>query len=105
MSDPAPPVSPSPAGGRRGGPWLAHVKRTMKAESGKKKSMGKKWFGYVLKSAKKSYHKKKRGGADDEGERKGEESSSGDDAMIETGRAEGAGRRRRGSKTRRHRRP
>ena len=45
-------------------PWLAHVKKTMRSEAGKKKSMGKKWFSHVLKSAKGSYKKKtKRGGA------------------------------------------
>lgn len=35
--------------------WMAHVKKTMKSESGKKKSMGKKWFTHVLRTAKKSY--------------------------------------------------
>jgi hypothetical protein len=54
--------APSATGGRRKGAWLAHVKKTMKAQAGLKKSMGKKWFTHVLKSAKKSYHKK--GGAD-----------------------------------------
>jgi hypothetical protein len=44
--------------------WLAHVKKTMKSMAGMKKSMGKKWFSHVLKSAKKSYHKGKRGGED-----------------------------------------
>lgn len=42
--------------------WQAHVRSTMKSEAGKKKSMGKKWFGHVLKKAKSTY--KKRGGAD-----------------------------------------
>jgi len=40
--------------------WLSHVKKTMKKMSGQKKSMGKKWFSHVLKSAKTSY--KKHGG-------------------------------------------
>ena len=35
--------------------WMAHVKKTMKSEGGKKKTMGKKWFSHVLKTAKKSY--------------------------------------------------
>ena len=39
---------------------MAHVKKTMKSEGGKKKSMGKKWFSHVLKTAKRTY--KKRGG-------------------------------------------
>jgi len=42
------------------GAWLAHVKKTMKKMAGEKKSMGKKWFSHVLKSAKKTY--KKHGG-------------------------------------------
>lgn len=48
--------------------WLAHVKSTMKREAGKKKSMGKKWFRHVLKTAKHTYKGKKgrRGGADEE---------------------------------------
>ena len=37
----------------------------MKSEAGKKSSMGKKWFSYVLKTAKKSY-KKHKGGDDEE---------------------------------------
>lgn len=37
--------------------WLAHVKKTMKSEAGKKKTMGKKWFSHVLKTAKVSYRK------------------------------------------------
>jgi hypothetical protein len=55
-------------GGKRKSPWLSHVKKTMKSEAGKKKTMGKKWFSYVLKAAKKTY-KKRGGGAegDDEG--------------------------------------
>ena len=64
--------------------WLAHVKKTMRSEAGLKKSMGKKWFSHVLKSAKKTYHKK--GGADGEEEEKPL-----------------AGGRKRGGKTRRHR--
>lgn len=43
--------------------WLAHVKKTMKSEGGKKKAMGKKWFSHVLKTAKKTY--KKHGGGED----------------------------------------
>ncbi len=47
--------------------WLAHVKKTMRSESGKKKAMGKKWFSHVLKTAKASYKKgKKHGGGDGE---------------------------------------
>ena len=42
---------------------MAHVKKTMKSESGKKKSMGKKWFTHVLKTAKRTY--KKHGGGDE----------------------------------------
>ena len=85
--------TPSATGGRRKGAWLAHVKKTMKAESGLKKTMGKKWFTHVLKSAKKSYHKK--GGADSASD---EESPAAVSAAPAT-----AGRRRRGKKTRRHR--
>ena len=48
--------------------WLAHVKKTMKAEAGKKGSMGKKWFSHVLKTAKRSY--KKGGEGEMEGGRK-----------------------------------
>jgi hypothetical protein len=36
---------------------MAHVKKTMKSEGGLKKTMGKKWFSHVLKTAKKSYKK------------------------------------------------
>ena len=42
---------------------MAHVKKTMKSESGKKKGMGKKWFTHVLKTAKRTY--KKHGGGDE----------------------------------------
>lgn len=42
--------------------WMSHVKKTMKSEAGKKKSMGKKWFSHVLKTAKKTY--KKHGGGE-----------------------------------------
>lgn len=42
-------------GGKRGGKWLTHVKKTMKANKGMA-------FGKVLKLAKKTY-KKHRGGA------------------------------------------
>jgi hypothetical protein len=50
--------------------WLAHVKKTMKAEAGKKKSMGKKWFSHVLKTAKHSYKKGGEGEMAAEGGRK-----------------------------------
>jgi len=69
--------------------WLAHVKKTMKSEAGMKKSMGKKWFSHVLKTAKKSYHKK--GGA---------ESESDEEKPEMGGRRH---RKSRGGKTRRHR--
>lgn len=44
--------------------WMTHVKKTMKRESSKKKSMGKGWFKHVLKTAKSSYHKKGGGESD-----------------------------------------
>ena len=70
--------------------WLAHVKKTMKANKGKK-------FGEVLKLAKKSYSKK--GGADMMGM---DSSSSSEEEMTPT---PAAGRRRKskkaGRKTRR----
>lgn len=69
--------------------WLSHVKKTMKMMKAEKKTLGKKWFSNVLKSAKKSY---KKGGAE-----MGEESES-DNEEMKLG-----GRRRRGGKTRRHR--
>jgi hypothetical protein len=105
----SPALAPAATGGKRGGPWLAHVKKTMKAEAGKKKSMGKKWFGYVLKSAKKSYHKKKHGGVDSDSDQAKGGDGSGDEmksaAPVVDPPASGVGgRRRRGSKTRRHRR-
>lgn len=90
-------MSAPSSGGKRKGAWLAHVKKTMKAESGLKKSMGKKWFTHVLKSAKKSYHKK--GGADSASDSSSDEK----EAMAPAGPAAVAGRRRRGGKTRRHR--
>jgi len=64
--------------------------KTMKAE---KKSMGKKWFSHVLKTAKKTYHKKG-------GEEKEEMPATSAPAAMPT---EGAGKKRRGGKTRRHR--
>jgi hypothetical protein len=64
---------------------MAHVKKTMKSESGKKNSMGKKWFTHVLKTAKRTY--KKHGGGDEAAPASTEESTMG-------------GRRHR--KTRRH---
>jgi hypothetical protein len=85
------------SGGKRKGAWLAHVKKTMKAESGLKKTMGKKWFTHVLKSAKKSYHKK--GGADSASDEEKEAMAPADAAAPMAM----AGRRRRGGKTRRHR--
>lgn len=60
--------------------WLAHVKKTMKANKGKK-------FGEVLKMAKKTYSKK--GGADMPEE----------EMPMEETSAPAAGRRRRGRKT------
>jgi hypothetical protein len=85
------PVEDSKKGGRRGGPWLAHVKKTMRSEAGLKAKLGKKWFSHVLKSAKKSYHKNKKGGED----------SASDEEKVDP--AMGGRRRRRGGKTRRHR--
>ena len=90
-------MSAPSSGGKRKGAWLAHVKKTMKAESGLKKSLGKKWFTHVLKSAKKSYHKK--GGADSASD---EEKDAMAPAVAPAAPAM-AGRRRRGGKTRRHR--
>ena len=70
--------------------WLTHVKATMKTLKDEKKKMGKKWFSHVLKTAKKSYHKK--GGADKE------------EDVTDMPEMEGSGKkRRRGGKTRRHR--
>jgi hypothetical protein len=54
---------------------MAHVKKTMKSESGKKKSMGKKWFTHVLKTAKRTY--KKHGGGDEAAPSPNEESTMG----------------------------
>ena len=68
--------------------WLSHVKKTMKTMKAEKKTLGKKWFSKVLKTAKQSY---KKGGAE-----MGEESASDDEMKV-------GGRRRRGGKTRRHR--
>ena len=90
-------MSAPSSGGKRKGAWLMHVKKTMKAEAGLKKSMGKKWFTHVLKSAKKSYHKK--GGADSASD---EEKVAMAPAATPTATTM-AGRRRRGGKTRRHR--
>jgi hypothetical protein len=84
--------------------WLTHVKKTMKSEAGKKSSMGKKWFSYVLKTAKKSY---KKGGADDDEEPKSVVSTPSAPAGVahmESDPTAKAGRRsRKGGKTRRHR--
>jgi hypothetical protein len=70
--------------------WLTHVKATMKTMKDEKKTLGKKWFSHVLKTAKKSYKKHKGG----------EEEEKTVDVPVE-----GAGKkRRRGGKTqRRHR--
>jgi len=84
-------------GGKRKGAWLAHVKKTMKSESGLKKSLGKKWFTHVLKSAKKSY---KKGGAESASD---EEKEAMAPAAAAPTAPTMAGRRRRGGKTRRHR--
>lgn len=54
---------------------MAHVKKTMKSESGKKKSLGKKWFTHVLKTAKRTY--KKHGGGDEAAPAPTEESTMG----------------------------
>jgi hypothetical protein len=67
--------------------WLTHVKATMKTMKDEKKTLGKKWFSHVLKTAKKSYHKK--GGAESESDEEKPEM--------------GGRRKRRGGKTRRHR--
>ena len=78
--------------------WLSHVKKTMKSEAGKKKEMGKKWFSHVLKTAKKSY-KKHKGGAESDSDKEKQVIDIPDMPVIE-----GSGkRRRRGGKTRRHR--
>lgn len=79
--------------------WLTHVKSTMKSEAGKKKTMGKKWFSHVLKTAKKTYHKKGKA-------RRGGEDSESDEEMAPAAPAAApaaptAGRRRRGGKTQR----
>jgi len=81
---------------------LSHVKKTMKAEAGMKKSMGKKWFSHVLKSAKKTY---KKGGAHHAmGGRRhrkgGEESESDEEAPMAAPMMAG---KRRGGKTQRRR--
>jgi len=87
--------------------WMAHVKKTMKHMSSKKKSMGKSWFKHVLKSAKSSYHKK--GG--DKSEKPGEPEelvspAPTDAEKAETGSAASLaeGGRRKTRKHRRHRR-
>lgn len=92
-------MSAPSSGGKRKGAWLMHVKKTMKAEAGLKKSMGKKWFTHVLKSAKKSYHKK--GGADSASDE--EKAPMAPAAPADAAAPAMAGRRRRGGKTRRHR--
>ena len=94
-------LTPAPvSGGRRGGPWLAHVKKTMRLYASKKSKLGKKWFNFVLKSAKKSYHKKKRGGkgGDDE------ESGSDNEETIDEPAPGGGRRRPRGGRTQRRER-
>lgn len=71
--------------------WLTHVKATMKTMKDQKKTLGKKWFSHVLKSAKKSYKKHKGGEAT---------SSSDDEVSTETPVSAGR-RKRRGGKTQR----
>ena len=81
----------------------------MKSEAGMKKSMGKKWFSHVLKTAKKTYHKK--GGKDsdsDDDEPKplaNVASAPAGVAHMEGEPTAPGGRRRskKGGKTRRHR--
>jgi len=75
--------------------WLSHVKSTMKQMKSEKASLGKKWFSHVLKTAKKSYRKHKGG------EEKEEIPDVPD--MPEMAAPVTAGKRRRGGKTRRHR--
>jgi hypothetical protein len=84
--------------------WLTHVKKTMKSEAGKKSSMGKKWFSYVLKTAKKSY-KKHKGGDDEEPKPvvSGPSAPVGVAHMESEPTAPGGRRGRKGGKTRRHR--
>ena len=81
--------------------WLTHVKKTMKEEAGKKKTMGKKWFSHVLKTAKRTYHKKghRRGGEASDSDEKPEVSAPTVDETAPA--APTAGRRRRGRKTQR----
>lgn len=64
MADTATPESTDTAetpmdGGKRRSRWMAHVKKTMRANKGKSLSQ-------VLKMAKKTYKKTRRGGADEE---------------------------------------
>jgi len=77
--------------------WLAHVKKTMKAESGKKGSMGKRWFSHVLKSAKRTY---KKGGAGEKPEDTPVPSPNVSEPSP-SAKPESGGRKRRGMKTRR----
>jgi len=80
--------------------WLTHVKKTMRQMKGQKKSLGKKWFSTVLKSA----NKKKKGGAEEESESDSETVS---DTAAETDTPkvdEEMGGRRRRHKTQRRRR-
>jgi hypothetical protein len=80
--------------------WMTHVKKTMKRESSKKKSMGKGWFKHVLKSAKASYHKKGGGDSDPPVPKPEEEAP----AKPEGEGMEGGKRRRSRRKTHRKRR-
>jgi hypothetical protein len=81
-------------GGRKKTAWQLHVKSTMASMSGEKSKLGKKWFGHVLKTAKKSY-KKHKGGEDSESD---EEKT----ATLPATEMGGRRHRKRGGKTRRH---
>lgn len=82
--------------------WLAHVKKTMAEEKGKKEKLGKKWFSHVLKTAKRTYKKgHRRGGAESESDEEPEKMAAGPAAAVDTVTAPTAGRRRRGRKTQR----
>lgn len=76
MADTAAPVDAPTTGGRKSA-WMAHVKKTMRANKGMK-------LGKVLKLAAKSYKKTKRGGG------------------VASTAATVGGRRRGGRKTRKH---
>jgi len=80
--------------------WMAHVKKTMKRMSSKKKSMGKGWFKTVLKEAKHTYHKK--GGADEGSDSDSESKMDVDPVASDSVKAAMGGRRRKTHKKRRH---